>query len=118
MTNRYSATLLLALPYVVAIVPAFASPVQAIAITVSRSAISPEHIEVRAGTRVRLTLTSADGAHALEIKGLRQTGRIPAAGETLTFDLRPTDPGTFQIECLDEGGRGESNVSALLVVKR
>jgi heme/copper-type cytochrome/quinol oxidase subunit 2 len=116
MRNRYSATLLLALPYVVAMVPAFASPVQAIAITVSRSAISPEHIEVRAGTRVRLTLTSADGAHALRIKGLQLTGRIPAAGESVTLDLLPTDPGTFPIECLDDGG--ESNASALLVVNR
>jgi heme/copper-type cytochrome/quinol oxidase subunit 2 len=118
MRNRYSATLLLALPYVVAMLPAFANPVQAIAITVSGSAISPERIEVRAGTRVRLALTSADGAHALQIKGLRLTGRIPAAGETVTFDLLPTDPGTFRLECLDDGGRGEGNVGALLVVKR
>lgn len=118
MKNRYSATLLLALPYVMALAPAFANPARPIAITLSRSAISPQHIEVQAGRRVRLTVTSADGAHAFRIKGLRLTGRIPAAGETVTFDLLPNDPGTFQLECLDDRGRGESNVSALLVVKQ
>lgn len=118
MRNRYSATLLLALPYVVAMVPAFASPVQAIAITVSRSAIAPERIEVQAGARVRLAMTSADGAHAVQITGLQLTGRIPAAGETVTFDLLPTDPGTFHIECLDDDGRGESSVSAQFIVKK
>ena|SRR5689334_16051629 len=115
MTNRYPATLLLALPYVIALAPAFANPVRPIAITVSRSAISPQHIEVQAGSRVRLSVTSSDGAHAVQIKALRLNGRIPAAGETVTFELLATDPGTFQIECLHDGG--EHNVSALLVVK-
>ena len=45
MKNRYSATLLLALPFVVAMVPAFANPGRTIGITVSRSSISPEQIE-------------------------------------------------------------------------
>lgn len=117
MKNRYSATLLLALPYVMALAPTFANPARSIAITLSRAAMSPQHIEVQAGRRVRLTVTSADGAHAVQIRGLRLTGRIPAAGETVTFDLLPTDPGTFQIECLDDDGGGERNVSALLVVK-
>jgi heme/copper-type cytochrome/quinol oxidase subunit 2 len=118
MNNRYSATLLLALPYVIALAPAFANPVQPIAITLSRAAISPQHIEVQAGRRVRLAVTSADGAHAVQIKGLRLTGRVAAAGETVTFDLLPTEPGTFRIECVDDGGRSERNVSALLVVKQ
>ena len=118
MKNHYSATLLLILPYLVALAPAFANPARPIAITLSRSAISPQHIEVQAGRRVRLTVRSADGAHAVQIKGLRLTGHVPAAGETVSFDLLPTEPGTFQIECLDAGGGGERNVSALLVVKQ
>jgi heme/copper-type cytochrome/quinol oxidase subunit 2 len=118
MKNRYSATLLLALPYVIALAPAFANPAQPIAITLSRGAISPQHIEVQAGRRVRLTVISADGAHAVQIKGLRLVGRIPAAGETVTFDLLPTEPGSFQIECFDDGGGLEQTVSALLVVTR
>ena len=118
MKNRYSATLLLALPYVIALAPAFANPVQPIAITLSRAAISPPHIQVQAGRRVRLTVMSADGAHALQIKGLRLAGRIPAAGERVTFALLPTEPGSFQIECFDDGGGGEHRVSALMVVTR
>jgi len=118
MKNRYSATLLLALPYVIALAPAFANPARPIAITLSSAAISPPHIEVQAGRRVRLAVTSADGAHAVQIKGLRLAGRIPAAGETVTFDLLPTEPGTFQIESFDDGDGGERKVSALLVVTR
>lgn len=118
MKNRYSATLLLALPYVIALAPAFVNPARPVAITLSRSAISPQHIEVQAGSRVRLTVTSADGAHSLQIKGLRLTGRVPAAGETVTFDLLPTEPGTFPIECSDDGGGGERRVSAVLIVKQ
>jgi len=115
MKNRYSATLLLALPYVIALAPAFANPARPIAITLSSAAISPPHIEMQAGRRVRLTITSADGAHAVQIKGLRLAGRIPAAGKTVTFDLVPTEPGTFQIECFDDGG-GARTASAVVVV--
>jgi heme/copper-type cytochrome/quinol oxidase subunit 2 len=117
MRIRYSATLLLALPFVVAMVPAFASPGRAIDITVSRSVISPAQIVVHVGERVRLNVTSADGAHAFRVKGLPLDGRIPAGGDTVTFDLQPADPGMFEIECLDDGGIGGS-IRAQFVVKR
>ena len=117
MRNRHSATLLLALPFVVALVPAFANPGRTIEITVSRSVISPEQIDVRAGERVRLNVTSADGAHAFQIKEFRLDARIPAGGETVTFDLRPTEPGMFEIECTDAGGPGQSGLRARFVVK-
>jgi len=117
MRIRYSATLLLALPFVVAMVPAFASPGRSIDIALSRSVISPGHIVVHVGERVRLNVTSADGAHAFRVTGLPLDGRIPAGGDAVTFDLQPTDPGTFEIECLDEGGIG-GGIRAQFVVKR
>ena len=116
MSHRYSPTLLLALPFVVAMVPAFASPVRSIDISVSRSVIAPGHIVVHAGERVRMRVTSADGAHTFHVKGLRVDGRIPAGGDSVTFDLHPTDAGTFEIECVGDGGTSGA-VRAQLVVK-
>ena len=117
MGKRYSATLLLALPFVVAMAPALANTGRTIEITVSRSAISPEQIEVQAGERVRLKVTSADGAHAFQIKALPLAAWIPAGGETVTFDVRPTEPGTFEMEAADNGGSGQSGMRARFVVK-
>ena len=118
MRNRYSATLLLALPYVVAMVPAFANPGRTIEITVSRSVISPEQIEVQVGERVRLNVTSADGAHAFQVKGLGLDARIPADGEAVTFDVTPTEPGKFEIEGVDDGGLGHGGMRARFVVRK
>ena len=115
MRIRNSATLLLALPFVVAMVPAFASPRRAIDVTVSHSVISPAQIVVHVGERVRVNITSADGAHRFQVKGLRLDGRILSGG-AVTFELQPTDPGMFEIECLDDGAV-EGSIRALLVVK-
>jgi len=98
MKNRYSATLLLAIPFVVAMVPAVAHSSRTIDVTMSRSAMVPEQIDIRVGERVRLKVTSTDGAHAFQVKGLRLDTRIPAGGETVTVDLTPTEAGVFQIE--------------------
>ena len=117
MRNRYSATLLLALPFVVAMAPALANTGRTVEITVSRSAISPEQIEVQAGVRVRMNVTSVDGALAFQVKGLRLDARIPAGGKTVTFDLRPTEPGTFEIESAGDGSPGQSGKRARFVVK-
>ena len=116
MRSRYPATLLLAVPYVVAMAPAFASPARAVDITVSRSMISPEQVVMHVGERVRLNVTSVDGAHAFHVKGFGVDSRIPAAGATVVFDLKPTAPGMFQIECLDDTG-GSDGTRAQLVVK-
>jgi len=117
MRIRYSATLLLALPFVVAMVPAFASPTRAIDVTLTRSVISPGQIVVHVGERVRVNVTSADGAHRFQVKGLRLDRRILSGGGAVTFELQPTDPGMFEIECLDDGAVGGS-IRAQLVVKK
>ena len=117
MRNRYSATLVLAMPFVVAMVPAFANPGRTIEITVSRSAISPERIEGQVGERVRLNVTSPDGARACQVEGLPLDARIPAGGETVTFHLMPTEPGMFEIVCVDDAGPGHGSIRARFVVK-
>jgi len=116
MTHRYTPTLLLALPFIVAMAPAFASPGRSIDVTVSRSVISPGHIVVHAGERVRMRVTSADGARAFQIKKLGLRGHIPA-GDSVAFDLHPTDAGTFEIESFDDGGVIGGGVTARFVVK-
>jgi heme/copper-type cytochrome/quinol oxidase subunit 2 len=98
MKNRYSATLLLAIPFVVAMVPAVAHSSRTIDVTMSRSAMVPEQIDMQVGERVRLHVISTDGAHVFQVKGLRVDARIPAGGEIVTVDLTPTDAGIFQIE--------------------
>jgi len=57
MKNRYSATLLLALPFVVAMVPAVAHSSRTIEVKLSRSAMVPSQIEMQVGERVRLQVT-------------------------------------------------------------
>jgi heme/copper-type cytochrome/quinol oxidase subunit 2 len=118
MRNGYSATLLLALPFVIALIPAVVSPRRTIEIMVSRSTISPSQIDVHVGERVRLNVTSADGAHAFQITGLRLDARIRAGGATVTFDVRPTEPGIFEVESVDSGGPGDSGMRVRFVVTR
>jgi heme/copper-type cytochrome/quinol oxidase subunit 2 len=102
MKNRYPATLLLALPFIVAMVPAVAQSGRSIDVTVSRSAMVPEQIDLQVGERVRLHVTSTDGTHACQVKELRLDARISAGGATVTVDLTPTHAGIFPIECSDD----------------
>jgi heme/copper-type cytochrome/quinol oxidase subunit 2 len=115
MKNRYSATLLLALPFVVAMVPAVAHSSRTIEVKLSGSAIVPEQIEMRVGERVRLQVTSTDGAHACHVNGLGLDARIPGSGATVAVDVTPAQTGIFQIDCLD-GGPGQRSTKGRFVV--
>jgi heme/copper-type cytochrome/quinol oxidase subunit 2 len=118
MTKHYSATLLLAVPFVVAMMPAIVTQGRTIEITVSRSAISPEQIDLQVGERVRLNVTSADGARAFQVKGLHLDARIPAGRERVTLAVMPTEPGIFEVESADDGGAGQNGMKARFVVTR
>jgi heme/copper-type cytochrome/quinol oxidase subunit 2 len=117
MKNRYSATLLLALPFVVAMVPAVAHSSRTIDVTMSRSAMVPEQIEMQIGERVRLNVTSTDGAHACHVNGLRLDVRIPPSGAAIAVDITPAQPGVFQIRCIDEGDPDRASTKGQFVVK-
>jgi len=116
MRNRYSATLLLALPFVVAMVPAVAHSGRTIDVRLSRSAMAPEQISMQVGERVRLQLMSTDGAHACHVHGLGLDARIPADGTTVAVDITPTQAGMFQIECIDDGDPARASTKGRFVV--
>ena len=116
MKNRYLATLLLALPFIVAMLPAVAGSSRTIDFTLSRDAFSPERIEVRLGEKVRLNVTSTDGAHGFAIKELGLNASIPADGKPVMFDLTPNEAGTFEITCSRYCDRTQRHIRAWLVV--
>jgi heme/copper-type cytochrome/quinol oxidase subunit 2 len=115
MRNRYSALLLLALPFAVAMVPAVAHSDRTIDVTLSRSVMVPEQIVLKIGERIRLQVTSTDGAHACRVDGLHVDARIPAGG-AVAADITPTHGGIFQIECINDGDAARASVKGRFVV--
>jgi cytochrome c oxidase subunit 2 len=114
--RRFGPTLLLALPFLVALVPEAVDSTRTIDVTVSRSAFSPERIEVRVGERIRLNVVSVDGTHGFQAKALGLNATIPASGRTVTFELTPREVGTFAINCSEYCGRGHRSMQASLIV--
>jgi cytochrome c oxidase subunit II len=115
--KRFAPMLLLALPFVVALVPEAAHPTRAIDVTLSRHAFSPARVEVRLGERVRLNVTSVDGTHGVQVKALGLNA-VVRDGKTVTVELTPTEAGTFEIECSEYCGRGHGRMRARLIVTR
>jgi len=114
--KRFAPTLLLALPFLVALVPQVADSPRTIDISLSRYAVSPERIEIRLGERVRLNIVSADGPHGFQVKALGLNVRTPARGRTVTVEVRPKEAGTFQINCSEYCGSGHGRMKAWLIV--
>ena len=114
--TKFAATLLLALPFTVALAPYAVDPIRTIDVTVSRYAFSPERIEVRVGERIRLNVVSIDGTHGFQVKALGLNTAIPASGRTVTLELTPREVGTFAINCSEYCGRGHRSMQASLIV--
>jgi cytochrome c oxidase subunit II len=114
--KRFGPTLLLALPFLVAVVPEVIDSTRTIDVTVSRDAFSPERIEVRVGERIRLNVVSIDGTHGFQLKALGLNAAIPASGRTVTVELTPREVGTFAINCSEFCGRGHRSMQASLIV--
>jgi len=115
--KRFAPTLLLALPFVVALAPQAADSTPTIDVTLSRYAFSPERIEVLLGERVRLNVVSADATHGFRVKELGLNARIPADGRTVTVELTPKEAGTFEINCSEYCGTGHRRMRAWLIVR-
>jgi cytochrome c oxidase subunit 2 len=115
--KRFAPTLLLALPFVVALAPHAADSTRTIDVTLSRYAFSPERIEVLLGERVRLNVVSVDGTHGFQVKALGPNARIPAGGRTVTIELTPKEAGTFEIKCSEYCGIGHRRMKAWLIVR-
>lgn len=114
--KHFAPTLLLALPFVVALAPEAADSTRTIDVKLSRYAFSPERIEIRLGERARLNVASVDGTHGFQVKALGLNARIPAGRKTVTIELTPKEAGTFEIKCSEYCGRGHGRMQAWLIV--
>jgi cytochrome c oxidase subunit II len=117
LIKRFAPTLILALPFVVAMGPYAADSARAIDITLSQFAFSPERIEVRLGERLRLNVVSVDHAHGFQVNELGLNARVPAGGRTVTIELTPKRVGTFEITCSEYCGSGHRRMKAWLIVR-
>jgi cytochrome c oxidase subunit II len=115
--KRLPPALLLAIPFVVGLVPHATETSPPIEVTLSRFAFAPERIEVPLGERVRLSVVSIDGTHGFQIKALGLNARIPAGGKSTIVDLTPKEAGTFEITCSEYCGSGHRRMRASLVVR-
>ena len=114
--KRHLATLLLALPFVVAMAPAMAESPRTIEVTLSRYSFSPQRIQVKRGEKVRLNVVSVEGTHGFHVKELGLDASIPDDGTPVRFDIMPTEAGIFEIRCTEYCGRGHKMMRAQLVV--
>jgi cytochrome c oxidase subunit II len=98
--------------------PAQSSPDEPREVTVvaKRFAFEPETIEVMEGERVRLVMTSADGVHGLQIKKFRVNKLIPRGNTPVTIEFLASEPGTYEILCSEECGKGHNTMKGTLVV--
>jgi heme/copper-type cytochrome/quinol oxidase subunit 2 len=67
-------------------------------IVARKYAFTPVRVEVDQDDLVKVTLKSADIAHSFTIDGYRIAKRV-GAGQTVTFEFRANQPGTFRIYC-------------------
>jgi cytochrome c oxidase subunit II len=114
--KRFLPSLLLALPFLVALAPAAADTTRTIDVTVSRYEFSPDVIEMKLGEKVRLNIVSVDGSHGFQVKELGLQARIPN-GKAVVLDVTPTAAGSYEIKCSEYCGAGHSRMKARLVVK-
>jgi len=75
------------------------APVQReVAVTARKYAFEPGRIEVNQNDLVRVTLHSGDIPHSFTIDGYRIAKRV-GAGQTVSFEFRADQAGTFPIYC-------------------
>jgi heme/copper-type cytochrome/quinol oxidase subunit 2 len=92
------------------------APVQReVTVTARKYAFEPGRIEVNQNDLVRVTLRSADIPHSFTIDGYRIAKRV-GAGQTVTFEFRADQTGTFPIYCTLRQEEGCRNMRGELVV--
>ena len=76
-------------------------------VSARKYAFTPGRIEVNQDDLVKITLHSEDIAHSLTIDAYRIAKRV-SGGQTVTFEFRADQPGTFPFYCnlqIDDGCR-------------
>lgn len=92
------------------------APVQRnVAVTAKKYAFDPGRVEVNQNDLVRVTLRSEDIAHSFTIDSYRIAKRV-GAGQTVTFEFRADQTGTFPIYCNLRQEDGCRNMHGELVV--
>ena len=67
-------------------------------VTARNYAFEPARLEANVDDLVRVTLSSGDIAHSFTIDAYRIAKRV-GGGQTVTFEFRADQPGTFRIYC-------------------
>ena len=78
---------------------------------------TPNRIEVAQDDLVKITLTSEDRAASFAIDAYRIAKRA-AGGDTITFQFRADQPGTFSFYCNLTSDEGCKNMRGTLVVNK
>ena len=81
-----------------------------------RFAFEPSTIEVTAGERIALAITSADGVHGIEIRQLKVKRQIPRGGEVVRIEFTAPAPGRYPIVCSEYCGADHDDMKGTLVV--
>ena len=85
-------------------------------VTARKYSFTPGRIEVNQDDLVKITLHSEDIAHSLTIDGYRIAKRV-GGGQTVTFEFRADQTGTFPIYCNLRQDDGCQKMRGELVVK-
>jgi len=89
--------------------------VRIIKVTAMKYKFDPDPVVVRAGDKVRLSVTSLDVEHGLAIAEFKVNLVIPA-GKTESIEFLADKAGTFNINCSVYCGPGHSKMQGKLVV--
>jgi heme/copper-type cytochrome/quinol oxidase subunit 2 len=85
-------------------------------VTARKYAFSPARLEAIQDDLVRITLHSDDIAHSFTVDAYRIAKRV-GGGQTVTFEFRADQPGTFPIYCNLRHDEGCRDMRGELVVR-
>ena len=87
-----------------------------VTVTLRKFAFDPPRIEVQQDDLVKVILQSADIAHSFTVDAYRIAKRVPG-GQTVTFEFRADQAGTFPIYCNLRQDDGCREMKGTLVVR-
>lgn len=89
---------------------------RAVTVTLRKFAFDPPRIEVTQDDLVKVVLRSTDIAHSFTVDAYRIAKRV-GGGQTVTFEFRADQPGTFPIYCNIRQDDGCREMKGTLVVR-
>ncbi len=89
--------------------------VRVVEMTAERYKFTPDPVRVRAGTPVRLEVTSTDVTHGIGIPEF-EVNRTLRAEEPVTIEFTPEAPGEYPVHCSVYCGPGHGGMEGTLIV--